>query len=885
MKYVCSGLVFLLGVVPAPAAPTLKAARTRWLRGNYAEAREQYRILLKQPKTRAAAAVGLSRAWESEGEYDKALAVVETALKALPDHAGLLARKAEVLYLRGRWAAAEKAVAAALKKDKENFLARWIRGQIYRDSGELKKADAEFKWFVRTYSARSQNDNDIKDPEELVLVGLAGSENARWHSISDQFDVILKEVYVDALKYDKDYWWAEYHAGMLLLEKHNPAEAFEAFEKAASINAGAAEVLVGRGLAAFDKMEFDEARSFAKRALEINPRLPDALRLQADVYLAGGDLKKALVYLNKARAVNPRDEATLGRIAACYFLQKDKAKFNQLAKQVAEFDTRPGLFYAQLAERLDERRQFEEAKKYYKKSIKFRPMLAAPRAGLGMLYMRMGQEKEAREELQNAKKIDEFNIRVSNTLKVLKHLDGYTTLSTKHFLLRYDPKNDQVLARFMAKYLEQVYEKLAGQFNYRPKGPILIELFNNHHMFSGRVISLPDLHTIGACTGRMFAMVSPRDRARVVRKPFNWARVLRHEMVHIFNLEQTNFLVPHWFTEGLAVMNEGVGRPPDWNRILLSRVPDKLLNLTNINMAFMKPTSHDEWSLAYFQSLMYVQYLKQRYKAPSIGKLLDAYRRGLDTGAAIREVCKDVKEFEKGYKRFVLAEARKIRGQAAPKPMTFAQLRKAHQARPDDIDIAARLAEVYLRRRDSKEALRLARFVLKKNGDHPLALYVRAKLLLAAGEDEKATELLKKAAANKQKPEVKVFFLLGERYFEAKKYNQAAKYYEQGLEADPYNIRWLVRLARAYGRAKKTADLIRVLEKLAPQVADNLDIRKQLARLFLKGGKPKKAEQYAREALEIDVLDAEAQGYLKEALRKQDKTKALKELETLLGNK
>jgi tetratricopeptide (TPR) repeat protein len=144
---------------------------------------------------------------------------------------------------------------------------------------------------------------------------------------------------------------------------------------------------------------------------------------------------------------------------------------------------------------------------------------------------------------------------------------------------------------------------------------------------------------------------------------------------------------------------------------------------------------------------------------------------------------------------------------------------------------------------------------------------------------------LKKAAANKQKPEVKVFFLLGERYFEAKKYDQAAKYYEQGLEADPYNIRWLVRLARAYSRAKKTADLIRVLEKLAPQAADNLDIRKQLARLFLKAGKPKKAEQYAREALEIDVLDAEAQASLMEALRKQDKTKALKELETLLGNK
>ena len=103
----------------------------------------------------------------------------------------------------------------------------------------------------------------------------------------------------------------------------------------------------------------------------------------------------------------------------------------------------------------------------------------------------------------------------------------------------------------------------------RPKGPILIEVFNKHEMFSGRVVALPDLHTIGACTGRMFAMVSPngtRDGRKMA--PFNWARVLRHEMVHIFNLEQTHFLVPHWLTEGLAVNNEGFPRPQPWNTLL-----------------------------------------------------------------------------------------------------------------------------------------------------------------------------------------------------------------------------------------------------------------------------------------------------------------------------
>src|SRR5262249_14115956 len=152
---------------------------------------------------------------------------------------------------------------------------------------------------------------------------------------------------------------------------------------------------------------------------------------------------------------------------------------------------------------------FDDAEKFYKKAIELRDQLAGPRNSLGMLYMRMGREKEAREILDVGFKADPFNVRVANTLKVLRHLDNYQTIKTKHFELRYDPKNDGPLARYMAEYLEKTYDELAAKFNYAPKGPILVEVFRTHDMFSGRVVAVPDLHTIGACTGKMVAMVSP----------------------------------------------------------------------------------------------------------------------------------------------------------------------------------------------------------------------------------------------------------------------------------------------------------------------------------------------------------------------------------------
>ena len=92
------------------------------------------------------------------------------------------------------------------------------------------------RWFVRTYTKRSNMDKDIKDPDELMIVGQAGTENARWNSLSDQFVFILNEVYADVLKIEPECWIAEYLAGSMLLEKMNLPEATKAFDKALKLN-------------------------------------------------------------------------------------------------------------------------------------------------------------------------------------------------------------------------------------------------------------------------------------------------------------------------------------------------------------------------------------------------------------------------------------------------------------------------------------------------------------------------------------------------------------------------------------------------------------------------------------------------------------------------
>src|SRR5262249_19999479 len=163
-------------------------------------------------------------------------------LKDLPKDADLNARRAEVLYLRGRWDDAVKAAEQALAARADHFLGRWVRAQVYRDRGDIAKAAKELDWFLDTYSARSEAGKDITDSEELILVALAGLEWGRWHPKEAQFQFILKEILNHVAKEDKDYWQAKYQAGVLFLEKYRQGDAFKAFTAALKINPQAAEV-------------------------------------------------------------------------------------------------------------------------------------------------------------------------------------------------------------------------------------------------------------------------------------------------------------------------------------------------------------------------------------------------------------------------------------------------------------------------------------------------------------------------------------------------------------------------------------------------------------------------------------------------------------------
>ena len=123
-------------------------------------------------------------------------------------------------------------------------------------------------------------------------------------------------------------------------------------------------------------------------------------------------------------------------------------------------------------------------------------------------------------------------------------------------------------------------------------GPVQVEVYPNHEDFAVRTMGMPGLGALGVTFGEVVAMDSPS-----ARKPgdFNWGATLWHEMSHVFILTATNHRVPRWFTEGLAVHEEGMHSAEWKNRAtpdVIAAIRDKkLLPVAKLDRGFVFPNT------------------------------------------------------------------------------------------------------------------------------------------------------------------------------------------------------------------------------------------------------------------------------------------------------
>jgi tetratricopeptide (TPR) repeat protein len=368
--------------------------------------------------------------------------------------------------------------------------------------------------------------------------------------------------------------------------------------------------------------------------------------------------------------------------------------------------------------------QKEAAERLFKEALVRTPWEVEARHELGDIYVNEGREDEALAVLNEAYKVDPYQLKTVNYIRLLEEMAAYQKVQTDNYIIYFDADADPIVAQQMGPFMEQVYRDVTEVFQYRPKQKVIVQVYPNDDEFSVRMAGVPGIENFGVSFGRVLATVAPRKGTR--QGNFNWARVLKHEFVHTINLLQTNHRTPRWLTEGLAVWQEGVPfRFKDVPKELYDRtMKDELFTVRGLAMAFVRPKKPTDGEQAYTQGAYLAKYMDATFGRDSIVKLLNAYAVSKsDEDAFLAATGKPLEEVERGWHAWMKerlkswgydkestekVDALIKEGEMAQKARLWEQARKAfsdaYALQPYNLTVNQRLALVYLQKETSDPA-------------------------------------------------------------------------------------------------------------------------------------------------------------------------------------
>jgi len=406
--------------------------------------------------------------------------------------------------------------------------------------------------------------------------------------------------------------------GMLLHERFNNSDATDLFHEALQVDPSNASAYIGLAMVSADSFD-GQAGEYLAKAIALDPKLAEAHELLADVALTNDDRDAAAAEADKAIALE-NDALDAMAIHAALELLADRSPDAWFAK-IRAINPGYGRAYSLVARQLELHYRYDDAVTYYRKAIESDPQLWSAHSELGIDLMRLGKEDEPRAELELAYNNDYRDAATVNSLRLLDSYKNFDTFRDDTTIIKLNKSESTLLLPYIQPELHTIIATYEKKYHMTLPGPVQVEVYPDHEDFAVRTTGMPGLGALGVTFGEVVAMDSPS-----ARKPgdFNWGSTLWHEMSHVFILTATNHRVPRWFTEGLAVHEEGQ-RSSEWrNRVtpeVLVAIRDKkLLPVAKLDRGFVFPDYPSQVIVSYFQAGTICDYIGEKWGE---GKLLD----------------------------------------------------------------------------------------------------------------------------------------------------------------------------------------------------------------------------------------------------------------------
>lgn len=484
---------------------------------------------------------------------------------------------------------------------------------LYRH-GKLAEADACFATLV-------QDRNSLVRAQAYWGLG-------RYDESNNEFRAAIKEQPKSAEV--RTEW------GRMYLDHYQPGDAAKLFEEALEIDRNFAPAYLGLARAAAEGYD-KKAVEFAHKALDIDPKLVAAQELLARLALEDGDEKLATQEAQKSLAIS--DEALDGMAVLASIDWLNGKPSSEWMDRILQVNPRYGEAYATGGHFFEINRRYTEAIDWYRKALELNPNLWATRSQLGLNLMRLGSDEEARQQLLRCFDAHYRNAQTANGLMLLDSLKDYEFFKSGNAELMLNKKEAPLLRPYIQPELERAVAAYERKYKMKLPGPVRLEVYPNHDDFIVRTLGLPG---IGGLLGVTFGMVVTMDSPSA-RPPgeFNWASTMWHELSHVYVLTATNHLVPRWFTEGLAVHEEGAASP-DWGDrltpdIVVAIKEKKLLPVLELDRGFVRPEYADQVMVSYFEAGKMCDYIAQKWGDDALLGMIHSYANRKSTADAIQD--------------------------------------------------------------------------------------------------------------------------------------------------------------------------------------------------------------------------------------------------------
>jgi tetratricopeptide (TPR) repeat protein len=436
--------------------------------------------------------------------------------------------------------------------------------------------------------------------------------------------------------------------GRLFLERFNKADAQQLFKEALEINGKHAGALLGMALLASEGFD-TKAVEFAEQALEIDPKLLEAQELLARLAFEDNNPEKAIAEADKALEISPEALDAMAVRASIDLL--DNKPSSEWMDRILKINPSYGRAWATVGHFFVLNRRYDEGIQAYRKALELNPNLHDARSQLGINLMRLGQEKEAAEQLEKAFNAGYQSDATVNSLRLIDSYRNFVTFKTDNTIVKLQKKEAELLKPYVEGELKRAIATFEKKYKLKLEAPVQVELYPNHEDFAVRTLGMPGLGALGVTFGNVVAMDSPSGRPPGT---FHWASTLWHELSHVFVLTATKHRVPRWFTEGVAV-HEETAASPDWGDRLDSEViravqSKKLLPVARLDRGFIRPNYPGQVVVSYFQAGRICDYIAGKWGYDKLLDMMHSFGQSKSTPEVIEQhLGMKAEEFDKAF--------------------------------------------------------------------------------------------------------------------------------------------------------------------------------------------------------------------------------------------